>query len=132
MLLVHGIRRPTWTCVDHTQKVPTLEKSGQGAETSCAAGEQQTVEAPGEECERQHKSLATAGAGQLEALLTCLRADPSSARVAAHCINRTLHPVPRKSKKKQSAVESRDKDKNDKNSRPQSTRLQPTRHHAER
>ena len=118
--------RPHPESADAGKKVDKVQKRAARQESN------KLLKRLGKECERQHKSLATAGAGQLEALLTCLRADPSSARVAAHCINRTLHPVPRKSKKKQSAVESRDKDKNDKNSRPQSTRLQPTRHHAER
>ena len=74
---------------------------------------------------KKSKQQNSAGTGQLETLFTCLRADPSSARVAAHRINRTLHPKPRRRKMKKES-------KNVKTSRPQSTRLQLTRYHVER
>ena len=41
--------------------------------------------------------------GSLEQIMACLRADPSSARVAGHRLHKTLHPRER-SKKKQSAA----------------------------
>ena len=111
----HGLQSTTPRLRRPRKKVDKVEKRAARQESK------KLLKRLGKKSKQQNR----AGMGQLETLLTCLRADPSSARVAAHRINRTLHPKPRRRKMKKES-------KNVKTSRPQSTRLQLTRYHVER